>query len=170
MMTTTTTTTSSTLPAIVRHRDEGEPTWFLNGLMTMKASSAETGGAYCLMEHVLTPACNPPRHVQGHEEEAFYVLDGEIEFEVDGALALGRPGSFALVPRGAAHSFRVLSDTARVLVITSPGGAPNGGLEDFFQTAGVPAGGRHLPQPQAPDPVALNALAASHGIDIFPPQ
>jgi len=116
------------METIVRHTDEGEATWFLNGLMTTKASSAETGGAYALTEHLVTSAANPPMHIQTDEEESFYVLEGEVEFEVDGSTVLGRPGSFALVPRGAAHTFRVVSPTARMLVITSaPQGAPEGG-------------------------------------------
>src|SRR5262245_2204235 len=104
---------------IVRHRDEGEATWFINGLMHTKAGNAETGGAYCLMEHLLTSAANSPVHVHTEEEEAFYVLDGEIEFEVDGEVSIATPGTYALVPRGAAHAFSVLTDTARVLVIAS---------------------------------------------------
>ena len=103
----------ATLDTVVHHRDDGPATWFLNGLMTVKASNADTGGAYCLMEHVLTPAGNPPMHVQTDEEEAFYVIDGQIEFEVEGQVVLARAGTFALVPRGAAHTFRVLTDTAR---------------------------------------------------------
>jgi len=158
------------MKTIVRHRDEGEATWFLNGLMTTKATSEETGGAYCLMEHLLTAACNPPRHVQTGEEEAFYVLDGEIEFEVDGEVALCTPGSFALVPRGAAHSFAVLTDTARVLVLASaPGAARETGLHDFFRTVGEPAPARVLPTPQAPDAAALGAIAAQHGIELVGP-
>ena len=51
-------------------------------------------------------------HVQTDEEEAFYVIDGEIEFEVEGQVVLARAGTFALVPRGAAHTFRVLTDAA----------------------------------------------------------
>ncbi len=52
----------------------------------------------------MTAAANPPRHVQTDEEEAFYVLDGEIEFEVDGLVAIATPGTFAFVPRGAARA------------------------------------------------------------------
>lgn len=144
--------------------------------MTVKASNADTGGAYCLMEHVLTPASNPPMHIQTDEEEAFYVIDGqiefEIEFEVEGQLVLARAGTFALVPRGAAHTFRVLTDTARTLVISSTaahGQAPSGGLERFFQSVGQPAPDHTLPVPTAPDPIALTAAAAEHGIVILPP-
>jgi mannose-6-phosphate isomerase-like protein (cupin superfamily) len=158
------------METIVRHRNEGRTTWFLNGLMTTKAEHAETGGAYCLMEHLLTAAANPPMHVQTDEEEAFYVLDGEIEFEVDGVVASAAPGTFALVPRGAVHTFRVLTDTARMLVIASaPTGAPGGGLHHFFEAAGEPAAAPILPTPREPDPVMLTALAARHGIEILPP-
>ena len=82
------------------------------------------------MEHLVTAASNPPMHVQTDEEEGFYVLDGEVEFEADGTVLLGRPGTFAFVPRGAQHTFRVLTESARMLVIAS-GGAPDGGLESF---------------------------------------
>lgn len=155
---------------IVRRRDEGRATWFLNALMTTKADRAETGGAYCLMEHLLTAAANPPRHVHTHEEEAFYVLDGEIEFEVGHHRALATPGTFAFVPRGAAHSFRVLTDTARMLVIGSaPQGAPSGGLHSFFEAVGTPAPAPILPVPQAPDEALLASAAAQHGIELIGP-
>ena len=157
------------METIVRHRDEGSPTWFLNGLMTTKAEPEETGGAYCLMEQLLTPACNPPMHVHRDEEEAFYVLEGEIDFEVDGAVVRATAGSFALAPRGLAHRFEVRSPTARVLVITSSAGAPTGGARRFFAAAGEPAAAPVLPEPKAPDPELLTSLAADQGITILPP-
>lgn len=158
------------METIVRHRDEGTATWFLNSLVTTKAGMSETGGAYCLMEHLLTADANPPVHVHRDEEEAFYVLDGEIELEVDGVVARVVPGSFALAPAGRPHTFRVLTPTARMLVIASSpnaGGSSRGG--SFFEAAGVPASARVLPVPAAPDPARLAALAADHGIDILPP-
>ena len=89
---------------MIRGRDEGEATWFFNALMTTVASTAETGGAYSLTEHLVTAASNPPMHVQVDEDEAFYILDGEVEFEVDGA---GRHGDARHVrlrrPRRGAH-------------------------------------------------------------------
>lgn len=98
------------------------------------------------------------------------LVEGEIELEVDGATALATSGTFAFVPRGAVHTFRVLSPTARMLVIaSSPAPAPEGGLHHFFRSAGVPAPARVLPEPEAPDPVVLTAVAAAHGIDILPP-
>lgn len=158
MPTTTQTTT------LIRGRDEGDATWFFNALMTTKATMAETAGAYSLTEHRVTAASNPPMHVQVDEDEAFYVLDGEIEFEVDGRVVTATPGTFAFVARGAAHRFRVLTDEARMLVICS--GKPSDNLEDFFHAMGEPATVRTLPQPTAPDEARLAALCARTGIEL----
>ena len=150
---------------LIRGRDEGEATWFFNALMTTVASTTETGGAYSLTEHLVTAASNPPMHVQVDEDEAFYILDGEVEFEVDGNVALATPGTFAFVARGAAHTFRVLTDTARMLVICS--GKPEDNLEDFFLGMGTPATERRLPEPGAPDEARLVELCARTGIELL---
>ncbi len=158
------------METIVRHRDQGAATWFLNSLVTTKITADETGGTYGISEHLLTAAANPPMHVQTHEEEAFYVIDGEVEFEVDGTIERCTPGSLAFVPRGAAHTFRVLTGTARMMVIaSSPGPVQGGGVQNFFTAAGTPASARVLPEASAPDPVAITAIAALHGIEILPP-
>ena len=156
------TTTAPT--TLIRHRDEGAPTWFFNALMTTVASTAETAGAYSLTEHLVTAASNPPMHVQVDEEEAFYIIDGEVEFEVDGQVVTATPGTFALVARGAAHLFRVKSDTARMLVICS--GKPSNNIEDFFLSMGEPATERRLPEPAAPDLDRLTMLCARTGIEL----
>jgi quercetin dioxygenase-like cupin family protein len=161
---------TTALGTLVRHRDEGRATWMLNSLVITKADSAETAGAYGLMEHFVTAASNPPMHIQTDEEEAFYVLDGEIDFEVDGVTVHGTPGTFALVPRGAAHTYRVLTDTARMLVLASaPAGAPGGGLERFFDAVGEPAPAPVLPAPTAPDPSVLGPAAVRCGIEFVGP-
>src|SRR3954471_24841671 len=149
---------------MIRGRDEGDATWFFNALMTTVASTAETGGAYSLTEHLVTAASNPPMHVQLDEDEAFYILDGEVEFVVDGETVTATPGTFAFVARGAAHCFRVLTPTARMLVICS--GKPVDNLEDFFLGMGTPATERALPVPTAPDEAKLVELCARTGIEL----
>jgi len=149
---------------LIRSTEQGDATWFFNGLMTFKATMAETGGAYSLTEYLVTAACNPPMHVQLAEEEAFYILDGEVEFEVDGQIVTATPGSFALVARGSAHRYSVLTPTARMLVICS--GKPTDNLEDFFVGMGQPTTDRLLPEPAAPDGDRLMELCAQTGIEI----
>jgi mannose-6-phosphate isomerase-like protein (cupin superfamily) len=149
---------------VIRDRDEGQATWFFNALMTTKATMAETAGAYSLTEHLVTAASNPPMHVQVDEDEAFYIVDGEVEFEVDGQIVTATPGTFAFVARGAAHRFRVLTDQARMLVICS--GKPADNLEDFFLAMGDPAEDRVLPTPVAPDEARLVELCGRTGIEL----
>jgi quercetin dioxygenase-like cupin family protein len=156
--------TTQTTSSLVRRPDEGEATYFFNALMTTKASMAETGGAYSLTEQLLTAASNPPMHVQVDEDEAFYMLDGEVEFEVDGQVVHATPGTFAFVARGSAHTFRVLTETARFLVICS--GKPTDNLEEFFVAMGEPAPVRALPEPKAPDLDRLTALTEQMGIEL----
>lgn len=63
----------------------------------------------------------PPAHHHDTYDEAFYVLDGEMEFCVDSHTARVPVGSMAFVPRGATHAFRNPStDPARMLVVTTP--------------------------------------------------
>ena len=84
-MSTPTTTTDTT--AIIRGHDEGEATWFLNTLTTKVLGVAETGSAYGITEQWVTAASNPPLHRHAGEDEAFYVLEGEVEVEVDGQVS-----------------------------------------------------------------------------------
>ena len=149
---------------LIRADEDRDATYFFNALMTTVASTSETGGAYSLTEHLVTAASNPPMHVQTAEDEAFYILDGAVEFEVDGVVATATPGTFAFVARGAAHTFRVLTDTARMLVICS--GKPTDNLEDFFLGMGEPATERVLPTPGAPDMERLAVLTAKTGIEL----
>jgi quercetin dioxygenase-like cupin family protein len=155
---------STQTTTLIRHHDEGDATWFFNGLVTTVASTEETGGAYSLTEHLVTAASNPPMHVQVDEDEAFYILDGEVEFVVDGQTVVAKPGAFAFVARGAAHLFRVLTPTARMLVICS--GKPEDNLEDFFVGMGESATERVLPTPSAPDEQRLVALCTRTGIEL----
>ena len=150
--------------AFVRRPEDARATWFFNALVTTTAEQRETGGAYSLSEHLLTAASNPPMHVQTEEDEAFYVLDGEIEFEVAGDIVRATPGTFAFVARGVEHCFRVLTPTARMLVICS--GKQTDTLEDFLHAMGEPATERVLPTPSAPDEVKLSVLCDRMGIEL----
>ena len=154
--------TTTKTKTLIRGTDDGEATWFFNALVTTKAAMSETAGAYSLTEHLVTAASNPPMHVQTDEDEAFYILDGEVEFVVDGETVVATPGTFAFVARGAAHLFRVLTPTARMLVICS--GKPADNLEDFFLSMGTPATERALPTPAAPDVDRLMELCDRTGI------
>jgi len=139
--------------------------WSFNMLMEVKATAEETGGALTAIDSWLTPAANPPLHVHHGEDEAFYVLDGEVEFFIDGCEPrTARGGDFVFGPRGVPHRFEVRTPEARMLVLGTPGGA-----ERFFREMGEPASARELPVPQPADVARVVAAGAAHGVEILPP-
>ena len=95
--------------------------------ITYKATKEETGGAYSLLEVVLT-GDGPPQHIHKAEEEAFYVLEGEVNIKIGEQTIKGTVGSFVLIPRGTVHTFWNAGPTpAKLLGIFSPPG-----FEQFF--------------------------------------
>ena len=145
--------------------DTSRMIWTFNMLMDVKASAEETGGALTVIDSWLTPAANPPMHVHHSEDEAFYVLEGEVDFYLGGAEPrVAKPGDFVFGPRGVPHRFEVRTPEARVLVLGTPGGG-----EKFFQELGEPASTPTLPEPQAPNVEQVVAVAAAHDVEILPP-
>jgi quercetin dioxygenase-like cupin family protein len=121
--------------SIVRADGEGERLRFWGGgVLTMKATAEETGGAFLLFEDSMARGKTTPLHIHAGEDEALYVLDGEILVHIDGADHAVRQGGLAVAPRGVPHAFLVTSETARVLTLQTPGSA-----EGFYRGASEPA-------------------------------
>ncbi len=115
-------------PKIVR-ADEGSRLTVIGDHQCIKLSGQDTGQQFTLIEQVNEPGTGVPRHVHVHEDEVFHVLAGSVEFEVEAAVQTLRPGELVYVPRGTAHSFKVVgSSTARVLLSIFPAG-----IEHMFQ-------------------------------------
>ena len=115
---------------IVLNPGEGRAINVLGADIVFKAVSEETGQEYALFEYV-APALytGPPPHIHDGNEEAFYVLEGELTIrQADSTLCLG-PGGFAQIARGTIHTFS--NPTAlptKFLVLVVPGG-----LEGYFE-------------------------------------
>ena len=68
-------------------------------------------------------ADGPDSHVHADEDDAFYILDGELTFLLDEGELAAPEGTFVLVPPGVEHTFRnALDRTTRVLNIHAPAG------------------------------------------------
>jgi quercetin dioxygenase-like cupin family protein len=106
--------------------------------LLFKAVAASTGGAFSLHErHMPAGGRRPPAHVHPDRVEAFWVLDGQAEFELDGELTRAGADSFVLVPGGVAHTFGASQDmAARVLVLHAP--ALDGYFRDLAELWGTP--------------------------------
>jgi len=117
--------------------------------MWFKAVSSTTHGRFSLMERTLPPGGRmPPAHRHAANEEAYFVLDGTVEFHVADEVFSGDSGTFVLVPAGEAHTFGNTSETAaRLLVLHAPAlDRYFADLEQLWSTATPPerqAEGRH---------------------------
>src|SRR3954453_11496795 len=100
----------------------GELRWFFGGLLSIKASAADTNGEYTLLEITYPPGVAAPLHVHYHEDEGFYVLEGSATIYVgDEVVELG-PGQHAFGPRDVPHRFVIGPEGARMLWVLTPGG------------------------------------------------
>ena len=116
--------------------------------------ASETQGAMSIFDSVSPPRSGPPRHVHDAEDETFVILSGEVELWLAGETFTRGPGETAFIPRGAEHTFRVISDhPCRHLVILTPGG-----FDTFF--AEMAEGGFRIPE----DMDAINESAARHNM------
>jgi quercetin dioxygenase-like cupin family protein len=98
------------------------------GPLTFKVRGEQTDGALTAFENVIAPGDGPPLHSHAAEDEAWYVLDGELRFRLGEELAAAPAGTFVFVPRGTPHCFRnVGEEPARILVLFTPSG-----MERFF--------------------------------------
>lgn len=89
----------------------------------VKVSAADSGGSYTLMEDNLKAGFALGLHRHDHHAETFYVLEGPIDFHVNGEWVTAETGACVHVPPGAPHSCRLPEDsTGRMLMIYQPAG------------------------------------------------
>jgi mannose-6-phosphate isomerase-like protein (cupin superfamily) len=140
----------------------GEAVWFLDDLLEIKLTGAQTGGSLCLLEDHPAPGFQPLLHLHRNEDEIVYILEGEVVLVTEeGETALG-PGALAKIPRGTFHAFQNRGErAARRLVAFTPAG-----IERFFLEVGIPARDRRSPPAERQDPRQLLAAAARYGWEI----
>lgn len=142
--------------------DGGEALWFLGTFVRVKLDGAQTAGRLGAFEAVYPRGASPPLHSHP-EDETFVVLDGELTvWVVEPELAADdradpprwvaeraqRCGAGARVyaPGGTPHTFRVESDTSRMLTLSTPAG-----IEQFVRALAEPARWPWLqPPPEGP--------------------
>jgi quercetin dioxygenase-like cupin family protein len=102
---------------------------------------SDSAGAVGIFEGVVPAGEGPPVHIHHHEDEVIHVIEGSYEFWLDGTRFTRSPGASVFLPRGVPHTFRVQSQTARILGIMTPGH-----FEGLFRELGVQATRRELPE------------------------
>ena len=146
-------------------QSEGDVLWFLGIPTWIKATGEQTGGALGLIEQVIPAGDASPWHVHHAEDEAFYVVEGEMTFICGDERISAGPGTWVWGPRDVPHGFRVDGTaSARVLLFAFPAG-----FEQFVVQMGEPATSEGSPPAEPPDMEKLMTLATKYRMEILGP-
>ena len=92
------------------------------GHTTVRITTRELNGAYCVCEMITMPGDGVPLHVQ-RDEEFYYILKGTLEMQAGDERFRADAGSIVVIPSQVPHSFRnVGREPVRALMIFRPGG------------------------------------------------
>ena len=141
----------------------GTKLWVMSELITFIVGTEETGGRYALTDSLVPPRGEVPPHFHEREDEAFWVLEGELEILVGEERFRAGPGAFAHLPRGVPHAYRNVGEgIARFLTLMVPAG-----LERFFKEVGTPAAHNSMPPPgDEADLAKVIEIASRYGVTI----
>jgi quercetin dioxygenase-like cupin family protein len=145
---------------------EGERLWFLGTLATIKVPGEAVEGRFALIEFLFPRNASPPLHTHP-QDESYFVLEGRLTVQAGERRVALEPGAASVVPMGVPHTFRVDSDGARVLVLSTPAG-----IERFVRELAVPALALTLPPADTPrpSPEDLERIFRAHGqVNVGPP-
>jgi mannose-6-phosphate isomerase-like protein (cupin superfamily) len=129
---------------------------------------ADTDQSYALVEARVPAGGGPPPHIHTREVEAFFILEGIVDFMVAGKNIRACAGEILEVPVGTLHAFKNnTKDVSSMLIAVAPSG-----LEQMFREVGslMKSFSETPPHPTPDDIGKLLATAAKYGIEIKIPH
>jgi quercetin dioxygenase-like cupin family protein len=100
-------------------------------LLDSKILSADTNGGMAVFEqNGYTPLGGPPLHIHSHQDEFFYIINGNYLFQVGEEKFQMKAGDTIFLPKNVPHAFIQLTEEGKVLVAYQPAGD----MEGFFKT------------------------------------
>jgi quercetin dioxygenase-like cupin family protein len=159
--------TEALAPPLAVRKDDGEARWWFGALAVIKATAADTGGKMSIVEVTEHPGAEAPLHVHHRDDEGFWILEGDVDFEVGGETIKASAGDYVFGPRDIPHRFTVGDQGCRMLFILVPGG-----IEHVIRATSEPATSRTLPPPPAAEPTpeeieALKTIVKEHGYELL---
>jgi len=145
------------MAAMIVKAGEGTTLNVLGMPLRFLCDAKDTQGAWSLMEEEIAIGQGPPPH--RHDwDEAYYILDGALDFEIDGEPVRVAAGEFAHLPRQTVHSFKGGSqDPAHVLIFAAPAHS-----SDFFHDVNREV--QVIPE----DLSKVPGIGQRHGIEFMP--
>jgi mannose-6-phosphate isomerase-like protein (cupin superfamily) len=97
-----------------------------------KTVTADTGGNLFIIEHSKLKPGGPPLHLHLMQEEWFYVMEGEVLFQIGEKRLQLKAGDSVLAPRKVPHAFTAVGAKPEKMLIAF---SPAGRMEQFFVEA-----------------------------------
>jgi quercetin dioxygenase-like cupin family protein len=117
--------------AVIRMPGEGKAVTLAGQPMVFLVTGEDTRHT-SMFDWTLPAGFSTGLHVHRVQEETFYVLEGECQWQVGEQLVRAEPGTYLFLPPGVPHNISNVSDKpARVLMTVSPPGH-----EHYFEELG----------------------------------
>ena len=148
-------------PAI-KYQPKPKRYYFDVALGSILLSGEDTGGAYCLLDMRVAPGKGVPRHTHTREDEALFVLSGELEVTIGDETFTLRAGETLIAPRNIPHRLRNSGSVSNHYLIMFS----LAGFEEFLKATSVPAPDNAV-APSEPPTIAIRnvfELATEYGI------
>ena len=144
---------------IIKKPGQGETLNVLGMPLRFLCDATDTHDAWSLMEEEIGFGQGPAAHKHDWDE-AYFVIDGALDFEIDGKLSRLGARDFAYLPRNTVHAFKGASQApAHVLIFAAPAHS-----SAFFKDV-------NREVVRIPDDLAkVPAIGKRHGIDFMPPS
>lgn len=139
---------------------EGEVLDLGNFQAFILASATDTSDAFSLLQtQNEPPEFGPPMHIHHDAAEAFFVLEGSYLMYLEAQQTECPPGTFVYIPRGVAHTFKVMHrGPGRKLNLFTPAA-----MQGFFEElATAEAAGTVSPED-------LGAISSRHHMEVIGP-
>jgi quercetin dioxygenase-like cupin family protein len=131
---------------------------------TVKATGEATGGGLAVIEDLASRGDATPLHRHPADDETFYILEGSVTFWLGEDEPVDAPaGAFVHIAAGVPHAFRVATETARYLIVTT---ARHG---DFYLAISDRADDGSAPPRGELDMVRLEEACDRFGVEILGP-
>jgi quercetin dioxygenase-like cupin family protein len=122
---------------------DGDAYWVLDSLSTIKLNAEQTGGKFDLCETLAPPDTGPPPHTHAHNDEMFYILEGQFGLVFGEQSLVAKTGDAFYLPKNIPHTYKNIGNKpGRFLVWSVPSG-----FADFVKAMESPATDINSPPP-----------------------
>ena len=151
---------------IEQKAETGESFWVAGGLYTFLKTGNDTNGQFSLFDFYVPQKAGPPPHIHSRDDEAFYILEGDLSLQFENQTLVATPGTFIYLPKHHIHEFKNLGTSpVHALSMTVPSG-----LENLFAEVGQPGTDKSAPPRGNYEDYRqkFKAVAPKYGVEIHP--